>query len=410
MLITAEPTSPRTWASYSNVIAGSLSALAGTYAFVVPRGLPYDEPSHWAYVRYLADHWSMPVIGDPSVGYEAQMGPVAYLPGAALLAGARLLGWSDDEAFLAVRLLGAGLLFGLFVAARSLAMAAVPHAPGWAATIGAGIAVFNPMVVAMSMSVQNDTGSLLLLMALLMLACRQASPPRLPTALGIGGLAGAVLLAKVSLTPAVTVALLWFLIRFRRSGLRPVLLMAASAAAVSGWWFVRNLSLYGDVTGRTAVNRLGLEFRPLGWDSSTIGHLGRSVVVYLTLPVEYYRNTIQGPGLVEAIAAAMVIFVAVAGSLALRAQRRSELRLLMAVGAVSVLAWSATAVWVQAVAFRTAYGVLPLWAAAGVAALYRRRSRWSIGLVVGIALSILSLHVWVLTALSGVTYTPGLRL
>ena len=44
----------------------------------VPPGLPYDEPAHWSTVLYYAREHRLPVLGDPGVAYEAQMGPVYY--------------------------------------------------------------------------------------------------------------------------------------------------------------------------------------------------------------------------------------------------------------------------------------------------------------------------------------------
>lgn len=152
-----------------------LSCAALVYAFVVPRGLPYDEPSHWAYVRFLAEHWTLPVLGDPRVGYEAQQGPVAYIPAAAVLAAWRILGGSDDSAFYTVRALGFVVVFLLFLIVRRIVQMVSPAAGLLAVTVGSAVAVFNPMVVAMCYSVQND-GVSLVLTALLVLMALKTSP------------------------------------------------------------------------------------------------------------------------------------------------------------------------------------------------------------------------------------------
>ena len=55
------------------------AALGVLYLVAMPPGLPYDEPSHWLNVQYYLEHRRLPVVGDPGVTYEAQMGPVAYV-------------------------------------------------------------------------------------------------------------------------------------------------------------------------------------------------------------------------------------------------------------------------------------------------------------------------------------------
>ena len=55
------------------------------FALRVPLGLPYDEPAHWGTVLAYASGHGLPLLGDPGVPYEAQMGPVYYTLAAVLL-------------------------------------------------------------------------------------------------------------------------------------------------------------------------------------------------------------------------------------------------------------------------------------------------------------------------------------
>ena len=97
------------------------TCLVGTiYAFVIPAGLPYDEPSHWATVQYYADHGRMPVLGDKQVTYEAQMGPVAYVADAVIVRLADALGFGAETAFRLVRLFGVLQLAALVLVSGAL--------------------------------------------------------------------------------------------------------------------------------------------------------------------------------------------------------------------------------------------------------------------------------------------------
>lgn len=393
--------------------AGALLALGIGYALLVPEGVPYDEPSHWGYVRFLAQHGELPVLGDPSVGYEAQMGPVGYVGQAVAvvlweLAGGPA-GWADEF----VRITNVVGLLLLFAVGRDVVRRVLPGTAEPALSVGVAVAVANPMVVAMATSVQNDSWSLLLVLVLLDLALREAPDRSWRWSVGLGAVAGLVLLSKISFAPAVAVILVWPIVRARRwAALVAVVQRLAVAGLVSGWWFLRSIALYDDLTGRSGVERLGVSFPPLGVGAGTPAHLASSVAAYLTVPVEYYRNLVAAPAAVEAGAVALVAVVVLAGSLLLWSRRSEPLVLVTAVGAASVAAWLATAVLVQAVAFRTAYGVLALWAVLAVAALtgagapQTRRAP----LAVAVGALLLGLHVWTLSAVSGVVFPPGLAL
>ncbi len=82
----------------------------------------------------------------------------------------------------------------------------------------------------------------------------QAERPRARGAIAIGALLGLAALTKLTalcLAPLALATAAELLVRARRAGtlrvvVRHVALAAAVAAAVGGWWFVRNVALYGD--------------------------------------------------------------------------------------------------------------------------------------------------------------------
>jgi 4-amino-4-deoxy-L-arabinose transferase-like glycosyltransferase len=148
--------------------------------------------------------------------------------------------------------LGAGLLVVIYAAGRTLAPARPELAP-----LAAGLAAFLPMQTAMSAAINNDTLANLLASASLLVALRGLRDGfDRRAALLLGGLGGALLLTKftVYLFLPLTLAALaagasvpavpgeprcWR----RAAGL--VGLALAISALLSGWWFVRNVGVYG---------------------------------------------------------------------------------------------------------------------------------------------------------------------
>lgn len=387
-----------------------VAGLGAAYALCLAPGLPYDEPSHWGYVQWLANHGTLPVLGEPSVSYEAQMGPVSYLLPAIVVRAVHMCGASPDLSLLLARLAGVLPLLALAAAVRKVVRLSVPRATESLVLAGVALAVLNPMVVAMSMSVQNDTIALGLACWLLVLVMGLDSPPGPVRALALGALGGLAVLAKLSVLPAVILLLAWPAVRWRRAGMASAGAAACSAAAVAAWWFVRNVVLYGDWTARAGVEqRLGLQFPPLGLDPlhATV-HLGRSVIAYLWVPVEYCRNLINLPT-VLAIAVSIVTAAVVAmGTRSIRGHvQAGQVAPVLAVALLSVVVWAWTAEFEQAVAFRTAYLALPAYAILVALAGDRLGHRRFVG---GAVALLLAVHAWTLLSLAGVSYPPGLTL
>ena len=385
------------------VLCAATAVLGAVAVFLVPAGLPYDEPAHWSNVLYLAHHRTLPVVGDPGVTYEGQQAP-AYYAVAAVLVGAF---GSGSAGFAAVRLFGVlGAVLMTWLVARLLGRA-LSGRPA-AIVSGTAFVALNPMLLVMSASVQNDTWSLVAGFAAMLVALGTGGSPWIRGA-ALGLLATLAILVKITTAPLVVGVLVVLLVRARWRE-------AATAALVlvpgCGWWVLRNLSLYGDLTGQAGVDAAGYRFAGGG---ATPFALAREALTYLTLPDEYLRNVFSAPTAIDALAV-LVGVVLVAGAIALpvlgrRSVRGLPIALLAVVGAVSVAAWLAQVSLGWHVAFRTAYGALPLAALAyGSATLWARgrRTGWIL-----CALSLLLLLVlcgWTGIQLAAVSDRVMLRL
>ena len=216
----------------------------------------------------------------------------------------------------------------------------------------------------------------------------------------VGILASLSILTKLSMAPLAIAIVAAYVIR--RQIVQAVVVSGVVAAA-TGWWFVRNLFLYGDPTGQSAVALTGAVFTNTPIDPV---YVGRNVLTYLTLPTEYLRNTIAAPAWVDA-ASLLVGLIIVMGLVLLftRHRRRCDghsLLLLTLVALTSASAWLVQVVFGWPVAFRTAYGVLPLVALAVGAATQISRRRWVQIAVICLTtvLQVITL-VWVALALRG---------
>ena len=124
------------------------------------------------------------------------------------------------------------------------------------------IVAFNPQFLFMSGAVNNDViaglfGSILLLLSLNLI--RDGLTTR--RALGLGIAFGLALMAKFNLAFALPLIELALLIaiwpqRDWRGFLKANAILIGCVAVIAGWWFVRNLQLYGEPTGVVRMNEL----------------------------------------------------------------------------------------------------------------------------------------------------------
>ena len=74
---------PRSGRFLHACLAGYL-ALATAYALVLPLGHAPDEPAHFAYVLFIAEHGRLPNFYADQVGYESYQAPLYYTLSAAV--------------------------------------------------------------------------------------------------------------------------------------------------------------------------------------------------------------------------------------------------------------------------------------------------------------------------------------
>lgn len=157
-----------------------------------------------------------------------------------------------------IRLLTLGLATATVAAIYQSARTVLPDHPGFALLAGA-LTAFNPMFLFISTSVSNDVlvtmfASLSCWLALLTL--RHGFEARRSLVLGIF-IALAILskLSGLTLAPVVGLAGVWLLCRTgdRRGFAIFFSAIALAPLLLAGWWFIRNLTLYGEFFGTATM-------------------------------------------------------------------------------------------------------------------------------------------------------------
>lgn len=279
-------------------------ALGQAYAWATPIFEAPDEGTHFAFVHWLATGHALPVQDPGATGLWEQEGsqpPLYYALVAALVGG---LNMADFETRLVDypltqmgvpgtphgvnryrQPLGAqplgGTALAVLVARQfslllSVATVGLTYALSrvvfpesqWLALLAAALVAFNPMALFINASVNNDN-LLMLLSTATLVACVRLMPPtrdrRLVDYAALGALLGLAALTKISglvLWPIAALALVaghWSgtrTSRFRRSAACPaflsrvvIVLVFGLALLISGWWYWRNLQLYGEWLG-----------------------------------------------------------------------------------------------------------------------------------------------------------------
>ena len=140
--------------------------------------------------------------------------------------------------------------------------------PPWLALAAAAVHAFTPMALFISASVNNDalivplcSLALLLMVRRAKVAGAAAAPPASRAYLAMGMVLGLGVLTKASalaLLPLLAATIAWEAWQWRQGqtwattllgALRNLVLSLLPVAVLSGWWFARNLRLYGDLMG-----------------------------------------------------------------------------------------------------------------------------------------------------------------
>lgn len=275
------------------------------YSIVTPVFEAPDESFHFFVVKHIVEQRSLPVQSAATRGPWRQEGsqpPLYYLVGALLIGGIDLsaaedLLWRNPQANIGdpanpgnknVYIHPPGQRFPWHGAALavhvlrffSLALGAATVVWTWSIVrllfpsqdvlpvVVAAVVAFIPQFLFITAAVNNDNamtclGALSLYLLLRRLRDGTAAPGG--TARGnlmqwgaVGGILGLALLAKLSGLAllglaGVVVALVAWHQRSWRVFWQAALAIALPAAAIAGWWYVRNWRLYGEPTGLTAM-------------------------------------------------------------------------------------------------------------------------------------------------------------
>lgn len=271
-------------------------ALATVYSLVTPLFEASDELWHYPMVQYIAEHGFRLPVQNPSQPtlwrQEGSQPPLYYYLGAAAtfwidtsdLPELRKLNphadigvvapdgnanmvvhsearegfpWSGAAlAMRIVRFLSVLMGLGTVYLTYRLGMALFPARPALALA-AAAFTAFNPMFLFISGVINNDNlstllASLLLVLVVRLLRWRGEPPPRFYALLGVA--AGAGMLAKFQIgfmLPLIALALA--IVSWRERSWRPLVIGGAISGgltiAIAGWWYWRNVRLYGDATG-----------------------------------------------------------------------------------------------------------------------------------------------------------------
>lgn len=281
------------------VVLLAFLALCLLYNALTPLGEGPDEPGHAGYVFFLAREARLPLqcappcVGDvPGSGHHPPLAYLLALPAALWLphdlraidlpgnprftwAGGDQVNaaahgtreqwpwdrqvWAWRMARLASTLAGIATVAFTYLTAEALRRQAGDQqraAADGVPILAAALVAFNPQFVFTASLITNDALLAALGAALLWLIAGGQPTPRRATALGLT--LGLALITKQSALLFVPLALAWCCIAggWRAPQGQPwparllnALLVCGGAAAIGGWWYLRNVQVYGDLFG-----------------------------------------------------------------------------------------------------------------------------------------------------------------
>lgn len=149
------------------------------------------------------------------------------------------------------------------VDSQGLQTSASPQLLALAAT---AIVALNPQFIYLSGAINNDIVAALAGASLILVSVRLIRTGITPGAvISVGVISGLALLAKLQIAALGPVVALAVVIAVRRArpmrpwpipALRLILIVGAIAMLISGWWFIRNVRLYGEPTGMQRLSKM----------------------------------------------------------------------------------------------------------------------------------------------------------
>lgn len=272
---------------------------AFVWSLVIPYNRAPDEHWHMVEVEFIAREHRLPVFGKNEDAYlivtpQGQpIDPYALHPALSYLAGATLAASLPVETFRAAR------LFSLFTAAALVLVAflvgrEIFRGDDAMALAIAGVIAFVPQFTFVAAYVNTDALAALASGATLLLSVRgMARGWTVGLCLALGVALGLVLLSKYNayfalLFAAYAVALslrgVWSTVG------KALLAIAVPAVAVSGWWFLRNIAIYGEPVPN-AVLAAAIRQEAPNW---VMGYAGRGYnVISLSLGTPWWEWTFK---------------------------------------------------------------------------------------------------------------------
>ncbi len=236
------------------LVLGGFFVLALIYNFTIPLGKGPDEPNHYAYVRWLVEHGSLPPINDRDMMRERTTGAIAMHPPLAHLIHAAwylLFQWLPDAAIQhLLRAWSAGLGALTLLVAYRLTREIFPENSPLPLAVMAFIA-FLPHFQLIASVISTDPLLILLNSLLLWLMVRGAQCGVWSVECGLlGTLYGIVLITKSSALAFAPLGVAVAAAGWRKDGiigwLKKTVAFYVPVFVTAGWWFIR----FHNITGR----------------------------------------------------------------------------------------------------------------------------------------------------------------
>jgi 4-amino-4-deoxy-L-arabinose transferase-like glycosyltransferase len=207
----------------------------------VPISFNSDEPSHFRVVKFVSEHWSLPP-------YTRDYYESAHPPLSDFIEAAYMKLWPVSLQIYALRLFSTVL--GLLILAVVYRTAKLMVSP-WTAAFVACFAATLPMFIMFSSSVTNDSLAVLISSSTVSLIVQGLkdgfTKKHLNLLCLLVGLAGIAKYSCLGLVPVAMGAVIFDWRRQGRSWVVPAVSVLASFTLISGWWYLRNQMLYGDI-------------------------------------------------------------------------------------------------------------------------------------------------------------------
>lgn len=243
-------------------------ALRLPWLFMVPMVGAPDEFSHFWVLKFMAEYLRLPeaaevAAGGPSAVYGSlpQIGYLPHVFTARLLPLMPLPGLSGCDLSVTARF--GSLLVGLPLLLCSIYMGRKLFPDRLSQKALPLMVVFHPQLILVHTYINNDSTAITLAAVVLVLLTRMLFlAPSLPLTFITGLTCGFLSLTKYSAYAVFPATLLGLLLAFHKAKTPPLKILlhlfvcAASALAVSLWWFLRTLKLYpGDLLGTKTMFR-----------------------------------------------------------------------------------------------------------------------------------------------------------